>query len=135
MEISEFGLAIHRVVRVSQTPCLSEFNEERLWVRLSALPRGPLALRIVAALPGASKEQSGTLSTVDVRVEFRGDGEPARRIDGIGDEVALNMLRAALEQGTLSAVVRLAEPIDTDGRPGGSGWIPWTPARPRVAFI
>ena len=59
----------------------------------------------------------------------------ARRCQSGGDVVALARLRAAVRLGTLNVAMSATPVLESEGRPGGGGWIPWRPARPSVVFF
>jgi len=104
----------------------------RFWVRFSSPACGPMSIRVLLALQDGD---GGDASIVDLRLELRADGCFGLRLDGFGDAAALAGLRAAIRHGELSAAILVAPVWEADGHPGGSGWIPWRPAKPSVAFL
>uniref|UniRef100_A0A7S2CP24 Uncharacterized protein n=1 Tax=Alexandrium andersonii TaxID=327968 RepID=A0A7S2CP24_9DINO len=115
-----------------------ELEPGRCWVHFSSPACGPLSIRMLLALHGeAGDGVEGAAKVVDLGLELRADGCFGLRLDGFGDDAALADLRSAVRYGELNAAVCVA-PIpeaETDGHPGGSGWIPWRPAKPSIAFL
>lgn len=104
----------------------------RFWVRFSGPPCGPVVLRALLALPGA---EAGA-PFVEMRLELRGDGGQGLRLDGSCDGVALSALAGAARRGALNMALRAYRPtFDTEGHPGGGGWIPWVPAKPSLRLL
>lgn len=111
------------------------------WVTISSPPSGPVSLHILLVLPTADeaphrRDDPFESQVVDIRLQLRADAGLGRRLDGLSEAAPLDALRRAVRMGTVSALIRAAEPdCDTEGYPGGSGWIPWTPAKPTVCFL
>lgn len=132
-------------------------GSRRFWLRITCSPLGPISLRVLLAGPALEKQPAlvhkqqhvlgahRELRCVELSAEFRGGaGARAWRLDGYdasGDTMeAIQVLRSALAvpgagPGGLHAALRVEEPADTEGKPGGSGWIPWAPAKPKACFV
>jgi len=110
----------------------------RLWVRLSAPPCGPLALRLFLAPDTYKQANACEAELFDLRLELRADvGYVGLRLDGLGDDAAIAALREVVTCGeVVRVIVQAGEPaVDTEGYPGGSGWIPWAPAKPSLRLF
>lgn len=105
-------------------------DEGRLWVRLSTPPSGPLAVQCFILGPCEV--------CINLQFELRADaGYTGLRLTGRGIEPrALQALRALTRNGPLSIALGAGPPpVDTEGYPGGSGWIPWAPKPPTLALV
>lgn len=124
----------------------------RFWLRLTDAPSGPLSLRALLMAPSVERGSAsvrsgrrelgaiGELQSVELVADFRGGAANlAWRYDGSGAAAeaaeALSALTCALVAcEPVHAVIHVDEPPDTDGKPGGGGWIPWAPRRPAARF-
>jgi len=108
-------------------------GEPQFWVRISAPPLGPVCLRMLLL---CRCEPDESPEVVDLRLELRADVGLGRRLDGFAEHSVLETMRQSVRRGTLHAIILATEPdFDTEGHPGGSGWIPWSPAHPKANFF
>jgi hypothetical protein len=109
-----------------------ESKAPRFWVHVSDPPSVPLSLRVLLPLQ-ADNPLSGDI--VDLRFDVRTDGLSRRlRVEEAAGTQTLDALKAALQPDRLlfPAVVQCCEADNSDGRPGGCGWIPWRPSQPSL---
>ncbi|CAE8741160.1 unnamed protein product, partial [Polarella glacialis] len=136
-----FVLSLEEPVPTESDLSDSDYNDDSraFWVRISSPPLGPVCLRALFILhpeEPTAFEAEASCQVIDLRLELRADVGQGLRLDGLGDPDALRALRVAVRSGRVSAAVRVAEPdFDTEGQPGGSGWIPWAPAKPSTRFL
>ncbi|CAK0837083.1 unnamed protein product [Prorocentrum cordatum] len=102
-------------------------------VRLLAAESGapPASSAKAAALgsPAAAAEPPSPLECLGAALGRVCDAGKALRAEA-------RSAKAEASRSTIGAVVALSRPSgDLEGRPGGSGWIPWSPARPTLVFM
>merc|ERR1711988_1611216 len=101
-----------------------------MWIRISDTPRSPISFRLLLLV-------STGCSSIDLRFDLRSDGTGQRLlVERSAGPAAFDALSefALGRQTVLPALVQCRQSDGAEGHPGGSGWIPWKPARPTISL-